>query len=50
VAQLALYRALLADIYPDRPVRPFLIWTAGPQVRELGEAELAAALELIKAA
>jgi ATP-dependent helicase/nuclease subunit A len=50
VAQLALYRALLADIYPDRPVRPFLIWTAGPQVRELGEAELAAALELIEAA
>ncbi|HEY8382255.1 MAG TPA: double-strand break repair helicase AddA [Microvirga sp.] len=50
VAQLALYRQLLATIFPGRRVRPFLIWTTGPQVRELGDEELAAALHLIKAA
>ena len=40
VAQLALYRALLMDIYPARRVRAFLIWTGGPQVRELRDGEL----------
>jgi ATP-dependent helicase/nuclease subunit A len=43
-AQLALYRALLQEIYPARPVRAFLIWTSGPLVRELAEDELAGAL------
>ncbi len=50
VGQLALYRALVSEIYPERPVRAFLIWTAGPAVRELAEEELAGALALIKAA
>jgi ATP-dependent helicase/nuclease subunit A len=50
VAQLALYRALVAEIHPDRPVRAFLVWTAGPVIRELAEEELADALDLIKAA
>jgi ATP-dependent helicase/nuclease subunit A len=49
VAQLALYRALLEEIYPSRRVRPFLIWTSGPIVRELTGAELEAALTAIKA-
>jgi ATP-dependent helicase/nuclease subunit A len=49
VAQLALYRALLQEIYPSRRVRAFLIWTSGPMVRELTEAELEAALSAIKA-
>jgi ATP-dependent helicase/nuclease subunit A len=35
-AQLALYRALLAGIHPDRPVRVFVVWTSGPVIRELG--------------
>ncbi|HEX2554393.1 MAG TPA: double-strand break repair helicase AddA [Microvirga sp.] len=50
VGQLALYRALVAEIYPDRPVRAFLVWTAGPVIRELAEEELAGALALIRAA
>ena len=33
--QLALYRALLSGIYPDRPVRAFLLWTAVPKLMEI---------------
>jgi ATP-dependent helicase/nuclease subunit A len=49
VAQLALYRALLQEIYPSRRVRAFLIWTSGPIIRELTEAEIEAAIAAIKA-
>jgi ATP-dependent helicase/nuclease subunit A len=48
VAQLALYRALLAAIYPAKRVRAFLIWTSGPLVRELREDELEGALGAVK--
>jgi ATP-dependent helicase/nuclease subunit A len=50
VGQLALYRALVAEIYPRHRVRAFLIWTAGPAIRELAEEELSQALALIRAA
>ncbi|UVF19550.1 double-strand break repair helicase AddA [Microvirga terrae] len=50
VAQLALYRTLLAAIYPGRRIRTFLVWTAGPVVHELMEPDLESALTLIKAA
>jgi len=33
--QLALYRALLQQIYPGRTVRAFLLWTAAPLLMEL---------------
>ena len=33
--QLALYRALLAEIYPRHAVRAFLLWTATPQLMEI---------------
>jgi ATP-dependent helicase/nuclease subunit A len=33
--QLALYRALLAEIYPGRRVRAFLLWTAAPRLMEI---------------
>ncbi len=33
--QLALYRALLSDIYRGRPVKAFLLWTAGPLLMEI---------------
>lgn len=33
--QLALYRALLAEIYPGRTVRAFLLWTAVPLLMEI---------------
>ncbi|MBV8394404.1 MAG: PD-(D/E)XK nuclease family protein, partial [Alphaproteobacteria bacterium] len=38
--QLALYRALLGRIYPDRPVRAFLLWTSAPRLMELDAATL----------
>ncbi|MCW5732737.1 MAG: double-strand break repair helicase AddA [Enhydrobacter sp.] len=33
--QLALYRALLAEIYPSHTVRAFLLWTATPKLMEV---------------
>jgi ATP-dependent helicase/nuclease subunit A len=42
--QLALYRAVLARIYPDRTVRAALIFTAGPRVLELTAAGMDEAL------
>jgi ATP-dependent helicase/nuclease subunit A len=39
VQQLALYRAVLAKLYPDKPLRAALIWTEVPDLMELsGEA------------
>ena len=40
VAQLALYRAVLAKLYPDRTVRAALLWTEGPELVELSAADL----------
>ena len=48
VAQLAIYRALVMRLYPDRPVRAVLVWThapGGPRVMDLPEAMLDDALE-----
>ena len=33
--QLALYRALLAAIYPGRQIRAFLLWTSAPTLMEI---------------
>jgi ATP-dependent helicase/nuclease subunit A len=44
VAQLALYRAALAPLYPDRPVRAFLVWLGDAKAVEIAPAELDAAL------
>ena len=30
--QIAAYRALVSKLYPDRDIRCFLVWTAGPRV------------------
>ena len=43
VGQMALYRALLAPLFPGKTVRAFLIWTAGPAVLELPPERLDAA-------
>ncbi len=40
--QMAAYRALLEAIWPDRPVRPALLWTEGPRLMALDAAALAA--------
>ncbi len=39
--QLALYRALLGDIFPGRVVRAFLLWTAAPLLMEIDAETLA---------
>jgi len=46
--QLALYAELLSDLYPQHRIRPFVIWTSGPVIRELDASECAAALIGIK--
>ncbi|MEZ5787659.1 MAG: double-strand break repair helicase AddA [Xanthobacteraceae bacterium] len=43
VAQLALYRAVLTKLYPDRLVRAALVFTDGPHLIEVPEAALAEA-------
>lgn len=42
--QLATYRALLRSMFPDRPVRCALVWTAVPSVMTLPDALLDSAL------
>ena len=47
VRQLALYRAVLEKLYPDRSVRAALIWTEVPDLMELSEEALDAELKQI---
>jgi len=35
VGQLALYRAVLAQLYPDRPIHAVLAWVDGPSLMEI---------------
>jgi ATP-dependent helicase/nuclease subunit A len=44
VTQLSLYRAVLSQLYPDRPVRAALVFTAEPRLFELPPALLDRAL------
>jgi ATP-dependent helicase/nuclease subunit A len=44
VKQLALYRAVLMRLYPDRPVRAALVWTDVPLLAEIPAEALDAAL------
>jgi ATP-dependent helicase/nuclease subunit A len=44
VRQLALYRAVLGRLYPDRLVRAALLWTETPELMELSAPALDAAL------
>ena len=44
LSQLALYRAVLMRLYPDRPVRAALLWTEVPQLMEIPADALDAAL------
>jgi ATP-dependent helicase/nuclease subunit A len=50
VRQLALYRAVLAKLYPDKLVRAALIWTEVPDLMELSGEALDAALARITSA
>jgi ATP-dependent helicase/nuclease subunit A len=42
--QMALYRAALAPLWPRKHLRMLLIWTYGPQITELSDSSLDAAL------
>ncbi|MDB5502819.1 MAG: double-strand break repair helicase AddA, partial [Tardiphaga sp.] len=44
VRQLALYRAVLAKLYPHRTIRAALLWTETPEIMELSPTALDAAL------
>ncbi|HKM87866.1 MAG TPA: double-strand break repair helicase AddA [Xanthobacteraceae bacterium] len=44
IAQLALYRAVLARIYPEKTIRAALVFTEGPNVMEVPGAAMEAAL------
>jgi ATP-dependent helicase/nuclease subunit A len=44
VTQLALYRAVLGRLYPDKTIRCALIWTEVPDLMEISAASLDAAL------
>lgn len=48
LAQMALYRAVLAPLWPRKRVRMLLIWTAGPFVAWLDDDRLDRALALIE--
>ena len=50
ITQLALYRAVLMKLYPDRAVRAALIWTEVPDLMELSTEALEAALAQVKPA
>jgi len=49
VAQLALYRAVLAQLYPDKRIRAALIWTGVPDLVEIPASDLDAALARVSA-
>jgi ATP-dependent helicase/nuclease subunit A len=49
LAQIALYRAVLAPLWPDKTLRMLLIWTAGPHVVWLPAGMLDAALAALAA-
>ena len=44
VTQLALYGAVLAQLYPGHRLRALLVWTAGPLVEEIAPERLSSAL------
>ena len=49
IRQLALYRAVLAKLYPELPIRAALLWTETPELMEVPASALDAQLDLIAA-
>jgi ATP-dependent helicase/nuclease subunit A len=47
VRQLALYRAVLAKLYPKRPIRAALLWTETPEMMEISAPALDARLATV---
>jgi len=50
IRQLALYRALLQKIYPQKKLRVALLWTETPELMELSDAAIDAALAQVTSA
>ena len=50
IAQLALYRRLLTEIYPGKSIRAAIVWTAAPRLDELAEADMESAFAAALAA
>ncbi|MDY8108328.1 double-strand break repair helicase AddA [Fulvimarina sp. 2208YS6-2-32] len=48
IRQLAIYRALVAPLFPDRPVRAALLFTEGPHILSLDDAMMDAALRILE--
>ena len=48
--QLALYRAALAKLYPDRAIRAAIVWTEVPELMEISAAQLDAAFAQVTSA
>jgi ATP-dependent helicase/nuclease subunit A len=48
LAQLAVYRALLREIYPDRLIEAALLWTSAPRLMQVESAALDAILMQLK--
>jgi ATP-dependent helicase/nuclease subunit A len=40
IAQMAAYRAVLSQRWPDRPIRCLLVWTDGPRLMEIPPSDL----------
>ena len=47
IRQLALYRAVLTRLYPQRPIRAALLWTETPEMMEIPTPALDAQLAAI---
>lgn len=47
IAQMAAYRAVLSQRWPNRPIRCLLVWTDGPRLMEIPPAALDAALSRV---
>jgi ATP-dependent helicase/nuclease subunit A len=50
VTQLALYRAVLLQLYPEKAIRAALVWTDVPDLMEISAASLEAALTAVTSA
>ncbi len=50
VAQLAIYAAVLGEVFPDREVRAALVWTDGPRLMPVPEKMMADALAALPGA
>jgi ATP-dependent helicase/nuclease subunit A len=48
IAQLAAYRAVLTQRWPNRPIRCLLVWTDGPRLMEIPPSALDRALKAIR--